>query len=69
MLASNGDAAGRVTSSRFSPQLRKVIGMAWVPAALAADGETITIADGEWRYDATVQTKPFYDPEGEVLRS
>jgi sarcosine oxidase, subunit alpha len=69
VLASNGDAAGRVTSSRFSPQLGKVIGMAWVPAALAADGETITIADGEWRYDATVQTKPFYDPEGEVLRS
>ena len=34
VLAGNGDAAGRVTSSRFSPQLGKVIGMAWVPAAL-----------------------------------
>ena len=69
VLAGNGDAAGRVTSSRFSPQLGKVIGMAWVPAALASDGEQITISDGDWRYDATVQTKPFYDPEGEVLRS
>jgi sarcosine oxidase subunit alpha len=69
VLAGNGDAAGRVTSSRFSPQLGKVIGMAWVPAGLASDGETITISDGDWRYDATVQTKPFYDPDGEVLRS
>jgi sarcosine oxidase subunit alpha len=69
VLAGNGEAAGRVTSSRFSPQLGIVIGMAWVPAALAADGERITISDGDWRYDATVQTKPFYDPEGEVLRS
>jgi sarcosine oxidase subunit alpha len=69
VLAGNGDAAGRVTSSRFSPQLGKVIGIAWVPAGLAADGEKITISDGEWRYDATVQTKPFYDPFGEVLRS
>jgi sarcosine oxidase subunit alpha len=69
VLAGNGEAAGRVTSSRFSPQLGKVIGMAWVPAALASDGEHITISDGEWRYEATVQTRPFYDPDGEVLRS
>jgi sarcosine oxidase subunit alpha len=69
VLAGNGDAAGRVTSSRFSPQLGKVIGMAWVPAALASDGQQITISDGDWRYDATVQTRPFYDPDGEVLRS
>ena len=36
---------GQVTSSRRSPQLGKVIGMAWVPAAQAADGATITISD------------------------
>jgi sarcosine oxidase, subunit alpha len=60
---------GQVTSSRRSPQLGKVIGMAWVPAAQASDGETITITDEGRRYEAAVTTAPFYDPEGEVLRS
>jgi sarcosine oxidase subunit alpha len=60
---------GQVTSSRRSRQLGKVIGMAWVPAAQASDGATITISDEGARHTATVTTAPFYDPEGEVLRS
>ena len=60
---------GQVTSSRRSPQLDKVIGMAWVPSRQARDGETIRISDRGSEYDATVTTKPFYDPEGEVLRA
>ncbi len=60
---------GQVTSSRRSHQLGKVIGMAWVPAAQAADGAQIEISDEGSRYAATVTTSPFYDPEGEVLRS
>jgi sarcosine oxidase subunit alpha len=64
-----GVAAGQVTSSRYSPQVGKVIGLAWVPKALSSDGAQITISDNGKTYDAVVQTKPFYDPEGEVLRS
>jgi sarcosine oxidase subunit alpha len=60
---------GQVTSSRRSRQLGKVIGMAWVPSAQASDGTTITISDEGARHTATVTTAPFYDPEGEVLRS
>jgi sarcosine oxidase, subunit alpha len=60
---------GQVTSARYSPQLGKVIGMAWVPAALAKDGAGVTIADNGRRLAAEVVTKPFYDPDGEVLRS
>jgi sarcosine oxidase subunit alpha len=60
---------GQVTSSRRSPQLDKVIGMAWVPSAQADDGAEITISDEGRRFDATVTTAPFYDPEGQVLRS
>jgi sarcosine oxidase subunit alpha len=60
---------GQVTSSRRSPQLDKVIGMAWVPSAQAEDGAEITISDEGRRFDATVTTAPFYDPEGQVLRS
>jgi sarcosine oxidase subunit alpha len=69
VLGPGGAAVGRVTSSRWSPQLERVIGMAWVPAALASDGAEITISDGDHRSQAEVVTKPFYDPDGEVLRS
>ncbi|HZC12838.1 MAG TPA: 2Fe-2S iron-sulfur cluster-binding protein [Thermoleophilaceae bacterium] len=60
---------GQVTSARYSPQLGKVIGMAWVPATLAKDGADVTIADNGRSLTAEVVTKPFYDPDGEVLRS
>ncbi|HEV3053186.1 MAG TPA: glycine cleavage T C-terminal barrel domain-containing protein, partial [Solirubrobacteraceae bacterium] len=69
VLDGNGTAAGQVTSARRSRQLDRVIGMAWVPAALATDGATITIADNGTRSAGSVITQPFFDPEGEVLRS
>ena len=43
--------------------------MAWVPAAVAADGASVTISDRGERIHAQVTTRPFFDPEGEVLRS
>jgi sarcosine oxidase subunit alpha len=61
--------AGQVTSSRYSPQLDRVIGLAWVASSLAHDDAPITISDNGATHAATVQTRPFYDPEGEVLRS
>jgi sarcosine oxidase subunit alpha len=64
-----GDPAGQVTSARFSPVLDRVIGMAWVPSRLARDGATVTISDQGRTVSANIQTRPFYDPEGEVLRS
>jgi sarcosine oxidase subunit alpha len=60
---------GRVTSARWSPDLRKVIGMAWVPTELAYEGAQffVTIENG---FDkAYVRLRPFFDPEGERLRS
>ena len=65
----DGAPAGRVTSSRYSEQLGRVIGMAWVPARLADEGARIEISDKGRRLSAEVTTKPFYDPEGERLRS
>jgi sarcosine oxidase subunit alpha len=64
-----GVVAGQVTSARHSAVLGKVIGMAWVPAGLANAGESITIADNGSRLEASVVTEPFYDPQGELLRS
>ena len=69
MLDARGEPIGQVTSARHSRQLGHVIGMAWVPAALASDGAAITISDESRRLRAEVMTQPFYDPDGEVLRS
>jgi sarcosine oxidase subunit alpha len=69
VLDEHGVAAGQVTSARRSGQLERVIGMAWVPATLAGDGSSITIADNGARVVASVVTEPFHDPQGELLRS
>jgi glycine cleavage system aminomethyltransferase T len=69
VVVNGGTPAGQVTSARFSPQLEKVIGLAWVPAALASDGVAITISDAGTTLEAQIVTQPFYDPAGEVLRS
>ena len=69
VMPENGGPMGQVTSARYSQQLGRVIGMAWVPAALAKDGARITISDESERIEGEVQTKPFYDPDGEILRS
>ncbi len=60
---------GQVTSSRFSPKLGRVIGLAWVPSALALQDAAISISDNGTIHAASVTTQPHYDPEGEVLRS
>jgi sarcosine oxidase, subunit alpha len=69
VLDDHGEPIGLVTSARHSRQLGQVIGMAWVPSPLAADGASITISDDRRRLNASVMTRPFYDPDGEVLRS
>ena len=69
VLGADGTVAGQVTSARQSRRVGKVIGMAWVPASLATDGASITIADNGNRVQASVTTEPFYDPAGELLRS
>lgn len=65
----DGAAAGQVTSARRSPRLQRTIGLAWVPAELARDGAAISISDAGRTIAATVTTRPFYDPDGEVLRT
>jgi sarcosine oxidase subunit alpha len=69
VIDERGAPAGQVTSARYSPVLNRVIGMAWVPTAVAADGASITISDAGRTLAARLQTRPFYDPDGEVLRS
>ncbi|MBS1843008.1 MAG: (2Fe-2S)-binding protein [Actinobacteria bacterium] len=60
---------GQVTSSRRAPKLESSIGLALVEPRLAEDGASISISDDGRRIAAAVQTRPFYDPDGELLRS
>jgi glycine cleavage system aminomethyltransferase T len=69
VLADAGAPLGQVTSSRWSPVLERVIGMAWVAGELAGEGTEIGISDAGTTHRARVVVRPHYDPEGEVLRS
>jgi sarcosine oxidase, subunit alpha len=65
----DGRPAGRVTSARWSGELRKAIGLAWVPERLAEEGARLEIkVDGRLE-PASVRLRPFFDPEGERLRA
>ena len=65
----DGRPAGRVTSSRRSAKLGRSIGLAWVPPAQAREDAPLEIrVDGRLE-PARVRLRPFFDPEGERLRS
>jgi sarcosine oxidase subunit alpha len=65
----DGRPAGRVTSARWSDEVGRAVGMAWVPAALAEEGHALEIkVDGRFER-ASVRLRPFVDPDGERLRA
>jgi sarcosine oxidase subunit alpha len=61
--------AGRVTSARYSEQLARTIGLAWVPPELAVEGSPLEIRSGDGVIRAQVRLRPFYDPEGARQRA
>lgn len=65
----DGAWVGRVTSARRSAAVGTVVGLAWVPAGWAVDGQAFEIRFGGSHTIGTVRTAPFYDPLGERLRS
>ncbi len=69
LVLHNGRLGGRVTSARFSPVAGQTVGLAWVPAAKANNGDRIEIRVNGKAVTAIVQHEPFYDPEGERLKS
>ena len=64
LVIRDGDIVGRVTSAMRSPNLDKVIGLAYVAPEDAEPGKRFSIkrTDGEIS-TATVAALPFYDPE------
>ncbi len=65
----DGRLAGRVTSARFSEVLGRAIGLAWVPEDLAVEDADLTLRVNAGLERAKVRLRPFFDPEGERLRS
>ena len=54
------DAVGQVTSGTWSPTLEKAIGTAYVPTAMAAEGNELTIEVRKRRLPARIVAMPFY---------
>jgi sarcosine oxidase, subunit alpha len=66
----DGAIGGRVTSARANTEAAGVIGLAYVPAAIAQDGARFALdMGGGATAQATVHTGAFVDPDGERLRS
>jgi glycine cleavage system aminomethyltransferase T len=57
-----------VTSVRRSPSLKKIIGLCWLPAEMAASDRTFTVRVHGELHTGRVVDVPFYDPEGSRLR-
>jgi sarcosine oxidase subunit alpha len=59
---------GRVTSARYSPTLKKSIGLCWLPADCSQPGARFTVRIRGELHPGRVVPLPFYDPAGEKLR-
>jgi sarcosine oxidase subunit alpha len=64
-----GRPAGRVTSVRRSRQLGKTVGLAWLPPDLVSEDARFEIRVRGRLEPARVRLRPFFDPDGERLRS
>lgn len=61
--------AGRVTSARVSPTLGRCLGLAWVPPEREKPGDKFLVRWAGIDLPAVVAPLPFYDPEGNRLKS
>jgi aminomethyltransferase len=59
MVDADGNEVGKVTSGGFSPSLEAPIAMAYVPAAYAAPGTQVTLAQRGKLFQAEVASMPF----------
>ena len=65
LVIREGEITGRVTSVAYSPNLDKVIGLAYVAPDQSEPGQCIEIrVDGGRMVSATVAKLPFFDPDG-----
>ncbi|HEV3118822.1 MAG TPA: glycine cleavage T C-terminal barrel domain-containing protein, partial [Gemmataceae bacterium] len=68
-VVEQGRPVGRLTSTRYSPTLRKSLGLAWVPADKSMAGERFFVRWDGADVPAVIVPTPFYDPEGRRLKA
>jgi sarcosine oxidase, subunit alpha len=68
-VVSDGKPVGRVTSSRYSPALKKNVGMAWVPNQMLQNASPLNILIDGRLEPADFHPSAFYDPQGERMKS
>ena len=64
-----GRPSGRVTSARWSEQVGRAIGLAWLPPDLAEEDAAFEIRVHGRLEQARVRLRPFFDPAGERLKA
>ena len=64
----NREPVGRVTSIRYSPEVGRGMGLAWVPSNVSEPGCTFDVFSGGKLVVAQVASEVAYDPAGERLR-
>ena len=60
---------GRITSARYSPTLKQSIGLCWLPVEQSELGAEFTVRIRGELHKGKVIPLPFYDPQGEKLKS
>lgn len=68
-VVEEGHPVGRVTSTRFSPTLDRTIGLGWVPVGSSRPGQRFHIRFNGGDVRAITVPLPFYDPQGQRLKS
>ena len=62
------EAVGHVTVVGFSPTLNKAIGLGYVSAQCAKDGQPLTLTGESGETSAKIVPLPFFDPKGTRIR-
>ena len=62
----DGRPIGMVTSAIWSPRLQRNIGYCWLPADVAAEGASVSVASQWGDRTATVVPMPFVDPDKRI---
>lgn len=63
------EIVGRITSTRYSPTLDKVIGLCWLPEGMTEPGREFTVRVRGQLKTGRVVPLPFYDPDAVRLNS
>ena len=61
-ITNNGETVGKVTTGMFSPTTKKYLGLAFVPAKLANEGNELEVVIRGRPRRVVIVKKPFYVP-------